>query len=66
MYFIEYTKHELIICCDDSDDMSCYINLVINKYDGMYVFFQFANPKKYMYYGIKQIIKLKNNEFITS
>ena len=39
MYFIEYTKHELIICCNGSDDMSCYINLVINKYDGMYVFF---------------------------
>ena len=36
MYFIEYTKHKLIICCDDT---SCYVNLVINKYDGMYIFF---------------------------
>ena len=62
MYFIEYTKHKLIICCDDT---SCYINLVINKYDGMYIyiyFFQFVYPKKYMHYAIKQVIKLKNND----
>ena len=42
MYFIEYTKHKLIICCDDT---SCYINLVINKYVGMYFFFSFYIQK---------------------
>ena len=39
MYFIEYTKHKLIICYDDT---SCYINLVINKYDGMYIYIFFS------------------------
>ena len=52
MYFLEYTKHKLIICCDDT---SCYVNLVINKYDRMYAFFQFVYPKTDMHYGIKQL-----------
>ena len=56
-YFIEYTKHKLIISCDV---LCCYINLLISKYDSIYVFIQFVYPKKEMYYGIKQVIKLKN------
>ena len=42
-YFIEYTKHKLFMCCDG---MCCYINLVLSKYDGVYVFIQFVYPKK--------------------
>ena len=57
-YFIEYTKHKLIISCDV---MGCY-NLLISEYDSIYAFIQFVYPKKKMYYGIRQVIKLKNND----
>ena len=42
--------------------MCCYINLVLSEYDGVYVFIQFVYPKKKMYYGIKQVIELKNKD----
>ena len=38
------------------------INLLINKYDVMYVSFSFVYPKKNMKYGMKQVIKLQNND----
>ena len=57
-YFIEYTKHKLFMSCDV---MCCY-NLLISEYDSIYAFIQFVYPKKKMYYGIRQVIKLKNND----
>ena len=42
--------------------MCCYINLVLSEYNGVYVFIQFVYPKKKMYYGIKQVIELKNKD----
>ena len=42
-YFIEYTKHKLIISCDV---LCCYINLLISEYDSIYVLFSLYIQRK--------------------
>ena len=57
--FIEFPNYNLYIC---HDDVFCYINFVISKYDNLYNFIQFVYQKNHMYYGIKQVIKFKNKD----
>ena len=55
-YFIEYPNHKLFICCDN---LCAYINLIITC-NVTYLYVQFVYPRTKMFYGIKQVMELKN------
>ena len=57
--FIEYPKSKLYISYDDGFS---YINLILDKHDGIYYFVQFVYQIKKMLYGIKQVNKFKRNK----
>ena len=61
MCCIDYPEHGLFICSSNS---SCFINVVFDKFHGMYLFMQFTFSKKYMHTMIKRIIMLKSNHSI--
>ena len=56
-YFIEYPNHKLFICCDN---LCACINLIITRYNNTYLYLQFVYPRTKMFYGIKQVMELKN------
>ena len=56
-YFIEYVNHKLFVCCDR---LCAYISMIVNRYNDSYLYVQFVYPKSRLFYGIKQVIELKN------
>ena len=57
MCSVDYNKHKLFLY---SNHMCWFINIVIQKRHGAYVFFEFVYPKIQSNY-IKEIINVKNN-----